>query len=280
MKPRVFVAARLVDSVESELRRLFELQDRLDGAEGAVTTPMSPVDAAFFDRAGPQLRIVANHAVGLDNVDLPEAERRGIRIANTPDVLTETTAELAIGLMLALVRRIAEGDRMLRRREEWVWGPTFMLGTGLSGKTLGIVGLGRIGSAVARLAEAHGMRVLDARGLVGIEEVDVLSLHCPLTPETRHLIDEEALARLKPSAVLVNTARGAVVDEQALVRALRDGVIAGAALDVFEHEPRITEELLALENVVLCPHLGSATTETREAMGMLCVEALRSVLCT
>ena len=278
MKPRVYLSAELVPSVEEELRRLFEVQDRVEGADGALTTPMVRVDAAFFDRAGPQLKIVANHAVGLDNVDLDEAARRRIVVSNTPDVLTETTAELAMGLLLALVRRIAEGDRLLRRRQRWLWGPTFMLGTGLRGKTLGIVGMGRIGRAVARLAEAHGMGVVDARGLRGLEDVDVLSLHVPLTPETRHLIDQAALARMKPTAVLVNTARGAVVDESALTRALREGVIAGAALDVFEHEPDVTEELLELENVVLCPHLGSATWETREAMGRLCLEALRSAL--
>ncbi len=239
---------------------------------------MDRVDASFLDRAGPQLRIVANHAVGLDNVDLEEAARRGIVVANTPDVLTQATAELTIGLLLALVRRIAEGDRLLRRRGEWRWGPTFMLGTGVAGKTLGIVGMGRIGTAVARLAEAHEMRVVDARGLAGLEEVDVLSLHCPLTPQTHHLIDAAALARMKPTAFLVNTARGAIVDEAALVEALRRGTIAGAALDVFEHEPDVREELYALENVVLSPHLGSATLETREAMGMLCVEALSRVL--
>jgi glyoxylate reductase len=260
------------------LRRLFDVQEELEGAEGAVTMPTDRVDAEFFDRAGPRLRIVAQHAVGLDNVDLAEAERRGIAVSNTPGVLTKATAELTIALMLTLVRRVAEGDRMIRRGEAWIWRPSFMLGTGLAGKTLGVVGMGRIGSAVARLAEAHGMRVRPMRGLNGVEEVDVLTLHCPLNEETRHLVDEAALARMKPTAVLVNAARGAIVDEAALARALRDGAIAGAALDVFEREPEVHEELLALENVVLCPHLGSATAETREAMGMLCVEALRAAL--
>jgi glyoxylate reductase len=276
--PRVRLAVPLVPSVEEELRLLFDVSPELPGADGAVTMPTDQVDAAFFERAGPQLRIVAQHAVGLDNVDLAEAERRGIVVSNTPGVLTDATAELAIALMLALLRRVAEGDRLLRRGESWMWQPNFMLGTGLRGKTLGVVGMGRIGSAVARLAEAHGMTVKPMRGLEGVEEVDVLTLHCPLTPETRHLVDAAALERLKPTAVLVNAARGPVVDEAALAAALRRGVTAGAALDVFEREPEVEATLLELENVVLCPHLGSATVEAREAMGRICLEALKREL--
>jgi glyoxylate reductase len=250
----------------------------LEGAHGAVTMPTDPVDAAFFERAGPQLRIVAQHAVGLDNVDLAEAERRGVVVSNTPGVLTDATAELTIALMLDLLRRVTEGDRLIRRRESWMWQPNFMLGTGLKGKTLGVVGMGRIGSEVARLAEAHGMEIRPMRGLDGIERADVLTLHCPLTAETRYLIDAAALERMKPTAVLVNAARGPVVDEAALADALRRGVIAGAALDVFAREPEVEEALLELENVVLCPHLGSATVEARQAMGRLCLEALRREL--
>jgi glyoxylate reductase len=278
MAPRVRLAVPLVPVVEADLRRLFDVGAGLDDVEGAVTMPTDRVDAAFLDRAGPQLRIVAQHAVGLDNVDLAEATGRGIVVANTPGVLTEATAELTIALMLALVRRVAEGDRLIRRREAWVWQPSFMLGEGLAGKILGVVGTGRIGTAVARLAVAHGMEVRPMRGLDGLEDVDVLTLHCPLTAETRHLVDAAALARMKPTAVLVNAARGPIVDEEALARALREGVIAGAALDVFEREPEVTEALLELDNVVLAPHLGSATRETREAMGRLCVDALRAVL--
>jgi lactate dehydrogenase-like 2-hydroxyacid dehydrogenase len=186
---------------------------------------------------------------------------------------------------------VTEGDRFLRARTPWIWSPTFMLGTGLAGKTLGIVGLGRIGREVARLAGAFDMRVVYAsRSEVAgaqyprlelgelLATADVVSLHCPLVPETRHLIDARALRAMRPGAVLVNTTRGAVVDEQALVAALRAGEIAGAALDVFEREPEVDEGLLALENVVLAPHMGSATTEARDAMGMLCAEALRAVL--
>ncbi len=218
----------------------------------------------------------------MDNVDLDEARARGIVVANTPDVLTRATAELAIALVLALVRRVAEGDRLLRRREPWRWAPTFMLGDGLAGRTLGVVGPGRIGGEAARLGAALGMDVVTAGRADPLEPVleaaDVVSLHVPLTDATRHLIDATALGRMRPTAVLVNTARGGLVDEAALVEALRAGRLAGAALDVFETEPVVRQELLALENVVLTPHLGSATRQTREEMGMLCVEALRAVL--
>jgi glyoxylate reductase len=242
------------------------------------------VDDELLDAAGPQLRIVADYAVGVDNVDLEACRRRGVVVSNTPDVLTETTAELTIAILLALLRRIAEGDRLIRRGERWIWAPNLMLGRGLPDLVLGMVGHGRIGQAVERLARAHGMEVLHSTRTSGLPldellaTADVVSLHLPLTDESRHLIDAAALARMKPTAVLVNVSRGPIVDEDALVAALRDGRIAGAALDVFEREPEVHPGLLGLENVVLVPHLGSATQETREAMGMLCVEALRAVL--
>ena len=240
------------------------------------------IDDELVDAAGPQLRVVANYAVGYDNVDLEAVTRRGVIVSNTPDVLTEATAELTMALLLALIRRVAEGDRLIRRREPWIWGPNMMLGGGLAGRTLGIVGFGRIGRRVARLAEAHGMRIVHAGRSDDLDavlrEADVVSLHVPLSEETRHLIDARALSLMKPTAFLVNTTRGPVVDEAALAAAVRESRIAGAALDVFEREPEVTEELLELENVVLTPHVGSATLETREAMGMLCVESLRAVL--
>ena len=246
-----------------------------------MAIPSVRVDRDLLDRAGPGLRVVANYAVGLDNIDLDAARERGIVVTNTPDVLTRATAEHTLALLLALVRRVAEGDRLLRRREQWRLQPTFMLGHGLEGRSLGIVGAGRIGREVARLAEALGMQVLTARRGEPLDDVlraDAVSLHCPLTDETRHLIRAETLAQMKPEAVLVNTSRGPVVDEAALVQALRDGTIAGAALDVFEDEPHVHPGLLELENVVLTPHIASATHEAREAMGLLCVEALRAVL--
>jgi len=278
----VHEAAGVPAEIEQELSTSFELVEGTAGADGVVTTSAIPVDAAFLDAAGPQLRIVANYAVGLDNIDFSAARERGVVVSNTPGVLTNTTAEHAIALMLALLRRIVEGDRSLRRRDEWEWGPDFMVGEGLEGKALLVVGPGRIGRRTAELAEALGAKASfagrDDDLRAALAEADVVSLHCPLTPETRHLVDGEAFAAMRPTAVLVNTARGPVVDESALVEALQAGRLAGAALDVFEHEPAVSEELLGMENVVLTPHIASATRETRLAMGMLVVSALRAVL--
>lgn len=282
MRPRVHLVEAVPAEVEAALARDFELVPGPAGADGIVAMLTVRVDDAFLEEAGPQLRVVANYAVGVNNVDLEAARRRGVVVANTPDVLTRATAELALALMLALLRRVAEGDRFVRARRPWQFSLEFMLGESLDGKVLGVVGPGRIGRETARLGEAFGLRPLFAGRGDPLEpllrEADVVSLHCPLTPETQHLIGERELALMKPTAVLVNTARGPIVDERALVRAVRDGVVAGAALDVYEHEPEVAEELLGLENVVLSPHLGSATRETRIAMGMLCVEALRAVL--
>jgi len=268
--------------IEVELRESFDLVDTAAGADGIVVTPAVTVDAAYLDAAGPQLRVVANYAVGIDNLDRDALRARGVVATNTPGVLTNATAEHAIALMLALLRRIGEGDRSLRRRDEWEWGPDFMVGESLEGKQVLVVGPGRIGQRVAELAEAHGAHAVfvgrDDDLSAAIATADVVTLHCPLTPQTRHLLDANALAAMKPTAVLVNTARGQVVDERALVDALEQGAIAGAALDVFEHEPAVSEELLALENVVLTPHIASATRDTRLAMGRLVVAALRAVL--
>jgi glyoxylate reductase len=261
-----------------------ELLARAAGADGLLVTPSDRVDGELLAAAGPQLRVVATIAVGFDNVDLAACTERGVLVANTPDVLTDATAELTIALILALLRRVAEGDRLIRRRQPWVLSPVFMLGRGLGGLTLGIVGYGRIGQAVGRLGEAHGMRVIHTSRSGGLpleqllREADVVSVHVPLNADTHHLIDAAALELMKPEAVLVNVARGPVVHEAALAAAVREGRIAGAALDVFEHEPAVEPGLLELENVVLVPHLGSATLEARVAMGMLCVGALRTVL--
>jgi glyoxylate reductase len=281
-RPVVHVSGPVPEAVRSALAESFTLADRSEGADGILPVLTTRVDAAYLDRAGPQLRVIANYGVGVDNIDLEAAAARGVLVTNTPDVLTETTAELAIALTLSLLRRVAEGDRFLRRRERWGFSLEFMLGQSLRGATFGVVGAGRIGRATGKLAEAFGARVLYAGRNDDLGELlrasDVVSLHCALTPETRHLIDAAALAQMRDSAVLVNTARGPIVDERALVEALQAGTIAGAALDVFEREPEVTEELLSMENVVLTPHIGSATRETREAMGMLAVSALRAVL--
>ena len=268
--------------IEAELAGSFELVDSPRGADGVIVTPAVTVDAEFLDAAGPQLRIVANYAVGIDNLDLKAIRTRGIVASNTPGVLTNATAEHAIALVLALLRRVSEGDRSLRRRDPWEWGPDFMVGEGLEGKEVLVVGPGRIGRRVAELVEAHGARATfagrDDDLLAALTNADVVTLHCPLTPDTRHLLNARALAAMKPTSVLVNTSRGPVVDEAALVEALQAGAIAGAALDVFEHEPEVPDALLAMENVVVTPHIASATRETRLAMGRLVVSALEAVL--
>jgi lactate dehydrogenase-like 2-hydroxyacid dehydrogenase len=280
--PRVHVTGTVPREVAEALAESFELAPTPAGVDGILSLLTTPVDGRLLDEAGPGLRVVANYAVGVDNVDLAAAAERGVVVANTPDVLTDATAELAIALTLALLRRVAEGDRFIRARQPWGFGLEFMLGRSLRGARFLVVGPGRIGHAAAELAQALGaVPAFAGRGddlHAALHEADVVSLHVPLRAETRHLIDAAALAAMQPHAVLVNTARGPVVDEAALVEALRDGRIAGAALDVYEREPEVSPELLALDNVVLTPHLGSATRDTRIAMGMLAVSALREVL--
>jgi glyoxylate reductase len=266
-----------------------ELRGAIQGADAIVTMLHDHVDDAFLDAAGDQLRVVANVAVGYDNVDLDAAKRHGVTITNTPGVLTDATADLAIALLLMVTRRLGEGERRIRSGRPWAWSIDFMLGRDVRGKTLGIVGYGEIGRAVAARARGFGMDIVYTRRSRGdqpgqvelealLERADVVSLHCPLTPETLHLIDARALERMRDDAYLVNTARGPVVDEAALAQALADGVIAGAALDVFEREPEVHPALLELENVVLVPHLGSATVETRTAMAELAAENAIAVL--
>jgi glyoxylate reductase len=273
-----------------------ELKRRLTDKQALMCLLTDRIDAEVLD-AGPGLRVVANIAVGYDNIDGSAARDRGIVVTNTPDVLTEATADLTWGLVLAVMRRIPEGERLLRRGEWKGWALDFLLGSDLRHKQLGIVGFGRIGRAVAARAAGFGMRVvyttLDAdapapapeyagyaRGT--FDEVlatsDVISLHVPLTPETRRLINRRTLARMKRGAYLINTSRGSVVDEDALVLALRDGAIGGAALDVYEGEPAVHAGLLAFENVVLAPHIGSATVETRTAMADLAARNVMAVL--
>jgi glyoxylate reductase len=268
-----------------------ELHEAVAGAQAVVTMLTDRVDDAFLDAAGPQLRVVANVAVGYDNVDVEACARRGVTATNTPDVLTDATADIAMALILMTTRRLGEGERIVRSRTPWRFSLFFLLGAGLQAKTLGIVGLGAIGQAVARRARAFGMRIAytSRRRVEGADaeylplddllaSADVVSLHCPLTPETHHLIDASRLSQMRSTAYLVNTARGPVVDEAALVDALRAGTIAGAGLDVFENEPEVHPGLLELENAVLIPHLGSATVETRTAMAELAARNAIAVL--
>ncbi|WP_439377716.1 2-hydroxyacid dehydrogenase [Amycolatopsis lexingtonensis] len=263
-----------------------ELHEFVAGADAVVGMLHDRLDGALADAAGPGLKVVANVAVGYDNVDVAALAGRGVVVTNTPGVLTDATADLAFGLLLAVTRRLGEGERLLRSRTPWSFHLGFLLGSGLQGKTLGIVGYGQIGRAVAKRAEAFGMEIVHSgrsnRGSVPFDELlarsDVVSLHCPLTPDTRHLIDAAALRAMKPSAYLVNTTRGPVVDEAALADALEAGEIAGAALDVFEKEPEVEPRLLGRDDVVLSPHLGSATVETRTAMAVLAARNVVAVL--
>jgi lactate dehydrogenase-like 2-hydroxyacid dehydrogenase len=308
-RPTVVVTRRLPAEVEEELSRDFDarlnrddrplgqvgLQDALRTADALLCTVTDRLTAEVLSAEPLRARMLANFGVGFNHIDLDAAKARGLSVSNTPDVLTEATADLAMTLLLMVSRRAGEGERHVRCGAWTGWRPTHMLGTQVSGKTLGLVGMGRIARSVARRAhQGFGMRVIyndpyppspEIAASLGaeprasleqiLEESDFVSLHCPATPETRHLMNRERLARMRRSAFLINTARGDVVDEAALVEALSDGTIAGAGLDVYEHEPRIAPELLSMENVVLLPHLGSATQETRIAMGQRAVENLR-----
>lgn len=300
-RPLVGITRRLPAAVEAALAERFELRpatdDRQLGAaelaramrevDAILCTVTDPFGAEVFAGGPLRTRLLANFGVGVNHIALDAARAAGVTVTNTPDVLTEDTADLAIALMLAVLRRLGEGERELRAGRWAGWRPTHLMGRRASGKTLGIVGLGRIGRAVARRAEqGFGMKVLAwsrsrkrlSEAGTNIERVnrldellersDVISLHCPLVPTTRHLIGAAQFSRMRPGAVLINTSRGPVVDEAALVEALRAGRIGGAGLDVFEEEPRVHPGLLEREDVVLLPHLGSATVETREAMGM------------
>jgi glyoxylate reductase len=273
-----------------------ELLDRIQGKVGAITLLTERVDAEVLEAAGPGLVIVANYAVGFDNIDVEECTRRGVLATNTPEVLTETTADTAWALLMAAARRIPEGNRFLRSRTPWIWGPEMMLGQDVHGKVLGIVGFGRIGQAVARRGGGFGMRVIYfdvARPPAEVERelgaqyreldqllagADFISVHVALTPETRHLFGAQEFKQMKPTAVIVNSSRGPVIDEAALAEALAGGELFAAGLDVFEKEPEVHERLLDLDNAVVIPHLGSATVETRDAMGMLAVENVAAAL--
>lgn len=311
-RPRVVITRRIPAAVEAEAAQHFEvvlnrddvpftpaeLQDALRTADALLPTVTDKLTAEVLSAEPLRAKIIANFGVGFNNIDIQAAKARGLTVTNTPDVLTDDTADLAMTLLLMVARRAGEGERHVRH-SEWIgWRPTHMLGAKVSGKTLGMVGFGRIAKAVARRAHGgFGMRIIfhdpypptaeeakmlgaESRGSIEavLAEADFVSLHCPATPETRHLMNAERLGRMQRHAFLINTARGDVVDEAALVAALESKTLAGAGLDVFEKEPGITPALLGMENVVLLPHLGSATLETREAMGRRALENLRLFL--
>ena len=299
-KPIVVVTRKLPDPIETRMMELFDMRLNLSDepmtqsqlveaakvADVLVPTVTDRIDAAVLSQAGPQLRLIASFGTGVDHIDLKTARQRGITITNTPGVLTEDTADMTMALILAVPRRLCEGERLVRSGR-WVgWGPTFMLGHRIWGKRLGIVGMGRIGSAVARRARGFGIAIhyhnrrrvqaaleadLEATYWESLDQmlsrVDIVSINCPHTPATFHLLSARRLKLLQRHAYIVNTSRGEVVDENALTRMLEKGEIAGAGLDVFEHEPAVNPKLLKLDNVVLLPHLGSATIEGRIDMG-------------
>jgi len=272
------------------------LLERVKGAEAILSLLTDKIDGEVMDAAGPQLKLISNYAVGYDNIDVPAATQRKIYVSNTPGVLTEAVAEHTFALLLAIARRIPESDQFTRQGKYRGWEPELLLGTELQGKVLGVVGLGRIGSRVAEIAsKGMGMQVLyydiqpstefeqefgaEFRGLDALlKEADFVSIHVPLLPETRHLINADRLKLMKPTAYLINTSRGPIVDEAALVGALKAGTIKGAALDVYENEPNLAPGLAELPNVVLTPHTASATIEARGAMAVLAAQAVLDVL--
>ena len=287
----------LVDvwSAETAMPRA-EFLERVPGLDGIICLLTEQIDAEVLRASGARLRVVSNVAVGYDNLDVRAINARGIIATNTPGVLTDATADIALALILMTTRRLGEGERLVRSGEAWTWGMSFHLGSAIAGKRLGIVGMGAIGHALATRAKACGMTIaycnrhavnaekasaLDA-SFVSLDELvstsDVVSIHCPYTTETHHLFDAHRFARMRPQAFLINTARGPIVDETALVDALDQRMIAGAGLDVFEHEPSVHPRLLARNDVVLLPHLGSATVETRSAMAVLAVRNCLAVL--
>ncbi len=299
-KVRVIVTRRLPDVIETRMMELFDchlnIEDRplsqaqlieaVKEADILVPTVTDRIDAAVLSQAGPQLKLIASFGTGVDHIDLKTARQRGITVTNTPGVLTEDTADMTMALILSVPRRLAEGERLVRSGDWQGWAPTGMLGHRVNGKRLGIIGMGRIGSAVARRAKGFGMSIhyhnrrrvhpsveeeLEATYWESLDQMlsrmDIISINCPHTPATFHLLSARRLKLLREEAYIVNTSRGEVVDENALTRALEAGEIAGAGLDVFEHEPAINPKLLRLDNVVLLPHMGSATIEGRIAMG-------------
>ncbi len=298
--PTVIVTRKLPDVIETRMMELFDaklnhddqpmdraaLVEAMQRCEVLVPTVTDRIDAALLARAGEQLKLIANYGTGVDNIDVEAAYKRGITVTNTPGVLTEDTADMVMALILAVSRRLVEGERLARSGEWRGWSPTSMLGHRIHGKRLGILGMGRIGSAVARRARGFGLAVhyhnrrrvhetleteLEATYWESLDQmlarVDILSVNCPHTPATFHLLSARRLKLLRPHAIVVNCSRGEVVDEAALTRMLRDKELAGAGLDVFEHEPQINPKLLALDSVVLLPHMGSATMEGRQDMG-------------
>jgi len=308
-RPKVFVTRKLPESVETRMMELFDatladddaplgkeaLIEAVQDCDVLAPTVTDRIDADVIRAAGPRLKLIANYGAGVDHIDLDAAQAKSVLVTNTPGVLTEDTADMAMALILAVARRIGEGQRLVRAQHWDGWSPTGLMGSSLSGKRLGIVGMGRIGASLARRAKAFGLAIhyhnrrraaadledeLEATYWESLNQMvarmDVISVNCPRTPATYHLLNAPRLQMVKRGAIVINTSRGDVIEEAALVRALVDGRIGGAGLDVYEHEPVVTPKLLKMENVVLTPHIASATTEARIAMGEKVIANIRS----
>ncbi len=307
-KKKIFVTHRYLGKFVNRLKEKYEVvvwdgkdisrKDLLEGVKGAtgiISLLTEKIDAEVMDSAGKQLKVISNYAVGYDNIDVAAATKRGICVTNTPGVLTESVAEQVMAFTLVLFRRVAEGDRFIRAGKYKGWEPDLLLGTGIKGKVMGIVGLGRIGRWTTRLASALGMKVIyfnrhrdeefeEEYGVAYhtldhlLEMADVVSLSVPLTKETTHMIGEKELKLMKPSSILINTARGPIVDQEALIKALKEKWIAGAGLDVYEDEQHVPKELMDLQNTVLTPHTASATVESRMAMARMAIDNIADAI--
>lgn len=308
-KAKLYIARKLPEPLEQMLESFFnvksnpseileskeELLKNVEGITALVTDSRVKVDEAVMNAAGPQLRVISNYAAGFNNIDVETATKKGIVVTNTPIAVNNATADIAWALMFGVARRVAEGDRLIRTGEPWGWTPSFYLGRDFTGKTLGIIGAGQVGKTVAKRAVGFSMDIIysDSRPNVDMErelgakqvsletllmEADYISIHTPLTPETRHMISTKELAMMKPTSILINTSRGPVLDEQALAEALKTRTIWGAGLDVFENEPYVNPELFKLDNVVMTPHIGTATPDARRGMAVMAAQNVLDIM--
>lgn len=309
MKSKVYVSRKYPSPLEEMLQAHYNVETnpseileerslylkKVQGAVALITDSRVPVNQEVYEAAGPQLKVVSNYAVGYNNIDVAAATTRGIAITNTPGVVNDATADIAWSLLFAVARRVVESDRLVRTEKPWEWSPNFMQGRDIVGKTLGIVGAGRIGTTLAKRARGFDMKIIYSDNSTNeilekemaaqrvdfetlLREADFVSLHTPLTPQTRHLMSTKQFELMKPTAILINTSRGQVVDEKALVKALQKAIIFGAGLDVYEKEPYITPELAKLDNVVMTPHIGTATPNTRRNMSIMTAQNVIDIL--
>lgn len=308
-KAKLYIARKLPEPIEEMLSPFFDVKSNpselleekeeflrnIEGITALVTDSRVKVDEEVMNAAGSQLKVISNYAAGFNNIDVEAATRKGIAVTNTPGAVNNATADIAWALMFSIARRVAEGDRLIRTGEPWSWTPTFFLGRDFTGKTLGIIGAGRIGKTMAKRACGFDMEIIYVDGRVNeqmerelgakrvdferlLKEADYISIHTPLTPETRHMISEKEFAMMKPTTILINASRGPVVDEKALIEALKTHTIWGAGLDVFEKEPYVNPEFFKLDNVVMTPHIGTATSDARRDMAIMAAQNVLDII--